>query len=72
MSAAYSPVPELNLLKELEDRVGGENISTGFDLREFGATTGIDTWSQDPEFLDKSFEKDFMREIKRLHDETAE
>ncbi|MDX3230841.1 hypothetical protein [Streptomyces sp. ME19-01-6] len=52
MSDAYSPVPELSLLKELEDRIGGENISTGFDLTEFGATTGIHTWSDDPEFLD--------------------
>ncbi|MCP2169716.1 hypothetical protein [Goodfellowiella coeruleoviolacea] len=52
MTDTYSPVPELNLLKELQDRIGGENISTGFDLAEFGATTGIDTWSKDPEFLD--------------------
>ncbi|MFD8542602.1 hypothetical protein [Streptomyces sp. NPDC059649] len=51
MSDVYSPVPELNLLKELEDRIGGENISTGFDLTEFGSTAGIDTWSKDPEFL---------------------
>ncbi|WP_158850926.1 hypothetical protein [Saccharothrix deserti] len=52
MSDTYSPVPELNLLKQLEDRIGGENISTGFDLAEFGRTVGIDTWSKDPEFLD--------------------
>lgn len=52
MSDAYSPVPELNLLKQLEGRIGGGNISVGFHLGEFGRTVGIDTWSKDPAFLD--------------------
>ncbi|MFC8943270.1 hypothetical protein ACFT1B_34865, partial [Streptomyces griseoincarnatus] len=52
MGDPYSPIPELNLLKELEDRISGGNISRGFFLTEFGHASGIDTWSEDPEFLD--------------------
>ncbi|GAA2091863.1 hypothetical protein [Actinomadura alba] len=47
-----APVPELNLLKELQERIAGGNISRGFHLTDFGDTCGIDTWSEDPEFLD--------------------
>lgn len=51
MSEAYSPVPELNLLKELEDRIAP--ISDGFELREYGADAGLHTWSGHPEFLSR-------------------
>lgn len=52
MSDTYSPVPELNLLKELEERIAGGNISRGFYLTDFGDRHGLDTWSEDPDFLD--------------------
>ncbi|WP_327328067.1 hypothetical protein OG735_40255 [Streptomyces sp. NBC_01210] len=52
MSDAYSPIPELNLLKELEERIGVDNISPGFYLTDFGDTASISTWSKDSEFLD--------------------
>ncbi|MFF3455318.1 hypothetical protein ACFYXH_13485 [Streptomyces sp. NPDC002730] len=52
MSDAYSPILELNLLKELEERIGVENISPGFYLTDFGDTADISTWSEDSEFLD--------------------
>ncbi|WP_258018022.1 hypothetical protein [Streptomyces noursei] len=52
LSDAHSPVPELNLLEELQRRVPA--FSLGLDyLGSFGDTSGIDTWSKDPEFLDR-------------------
>ncbi|GAA3442843.1 hypothetical protein [Planomonospora venezuelensis] len=36
MSEAYSPVPELNLLKELQDRLGGRPYAGGFELFDYG------------------------------------
>jgi len=32
MDTSYSPVPELNLLKELQDGLGFENYAGGFGL----------------------------------------
>ncbi|MDQ8704977.1 hypothetical protein RCO28_21135 [Streptomyces sp. LHD-70] len=49
---AYAPVPELNLLHAFSDPLAA-SFSQGFELDEFGATGGIDTWSSDPEFLDR-------------------
>lgn len=51
MSEAYSPIPELNLLKEFDDRIGPVYYSDGFELREYGADAGLHTWSEDPDFL---------------------
>src|SRR4051794_26699855 len=51
VSDVYSPVPELNLLMELQQRLGGEFISDGFELIEFGEPRH-DGWSDAPEFLD--------------------
>ena len=53
MSEAYSPVPELNLLKEFDDRIGPVFYSDGFELRAFGADAGLHTWSEHPEFLSR-------------------
>ncbi|GAA4673289.1 hypothetical protein [Phytohabitans rumicis] len=48
----YAPVPELNLLMELQDRLGFESYADGFGLTEFGDTSGIEAgWSKDPEFV---------------------
>lgn len=52
LSDVYSPIPELNLLKEFEDRIGRVWYSAGFELREYGVNAGLHTWSEDPEFLD--------------------
>ncbi|MEU6040456.1 hypothetical protein ABZ801_34120 [Actinomadura sp. NPDC047616] len=51
MNVAYSPVPELNLLMELQQRLDGEFISDGFELIEFGEPRH-DGWSDAPEFLE--------------------
>ena len=53
MSEAYSPIPELNLLKEFDDRIGPVYYSEGFELREYGADAGLHTWSEHPEFLSR-------------------
>jgi hypothetical protein len=51
-TAAYSPVPELNLLMELQDQLGFENYADGFGLTDFGDTSALESgWSKDPEFL---------------------
>jgi hypothetical protein len=46
----YSPVAELNLLNDFQDRVGYENFAQGFGLTEYGDTSGLAAWSEDPEF----------------------
>ncbi|WP_329559444.1 hypothetical protein OG711_14650 [Streptomyces uncialis] len=53
MSEAYSPIPELNLLKDFEGRIGRVYYSDGFELREYGADSGLDTWSEHPDFLSR-------------------
>lgn len=53
MSEAYSPIPELNLLKELDDRIGPVYYSDGFELREYSADAGLHNFSGDPEFLSR-------------------
>ncbi|MER5896451.1 hypothetical protein [Streptomyces sp. NPDC001876] len=53
MSEAYSPVPELNLLKEFENRIGPVYYSEGFELRGYGSDAGLHTWSEHPEFLSR-------------------
>lgn len=53
MSKAYSPIPELNLLKGFECRIGPVYYSDGFELREYGADAGLHTWSEHPEFLSR-------------------
>ncbi|MFJ2582260.1 hypothetical protein [Kitasatospora aureofaciens] len=50
MDGMYSPVTELNLLKDLQDRLGFENYADGFELFEYGDTTGLVAgWSKAPE-----------------------
>ncbi|BAL91274.1 hypothetical protein AMIS_60540 [Actinoplanes missouriensis 431] len=52
MSAAYSPVPELNLLKDFQDRYGYESYSQSFGLDDWNDTSGLEAgWSKDPGFL---------------------
>jgi hypothetical protein len=52
MNASYSPVPELNLLKELQDRLGFENYAEGFGLSDYDDDSGLAAgWSKDSEFL---------------------
>ncbi len=54
MNSAYSPVAELNLLKELQDRLGFENYAAGFGLTDFGDISGLVAgWSKDPKFTDR-------------------
>ncbi|MDI3403972.1 hypothetical protein [Streptomyces cavernicola] len=48
----YSPVPELNQLHEFSASLA-DYFSQGFELEKFGEASGIDTWSSDPEFLDR-------------------
>ncbi|MEX3105965.1 MULTISPECIES: hypothetical protein [unclassified Streptomyces] len=51
MNTTYSPVPELNLLKDFQDEVGYENFADGFGLTEYGDVSGLVAgWSDDPEF----------------------
>ncbi|WP_406258418.1 hypothetical protein OIA45_01705 [Streptomyces chartreusis] len=51
MPTEYSPVAELNLLKEFQDGVGYENYADGFGLSEYGDMSGLVAgWSDDPEF----------------------
>ncbi|MDX3227182.1 hypothetical protein [Streptomyces sp. ME19-01-6] len=35
MSNAYSPIPELNLLKEFEDEFGASGYADGFELLDY-------------------------------------
>ncbi|MFD5813196.1 hypothetical protein [Streptomyces sp. NPDC127038] len=51
MSEAYSPVPELNLLREFEDRLGPVFYSEGFELSAYDGDAGLHTWSEDPAFV---------------------
>jgi hypothetical protein len=53
MSEAHSPIPELNMLKEFDDRIGPVYYSDGFELREYGADVALHTWSEQPEFLSR-------------------
>jgi hypothetical protein len=54
MSTDYSPVPELNLLKEFQDRVGYEQYADGFGLDDWNDTSGLEAgWSKDPDFLSR-------------------
>ncbi|MFE1292414.1 hypothetical protein [Streptomyces sp. NPDC058751] len=53
MSESYSPVPELNLLKEFEDRLGPVLYSEGFELVEYDGDAGLRTWSEDPGFTSR-------------------
>ena len=50
MHITYSPIEELNLLKEFQDKVGYENFARGFGLTEYGDISGLPAWSEDPEF----------------------
>ncbi|WP_067841277.1 hypothetical protein [Nocardia lijiangensis] len=54
MNIQYSPVEELNLLKELQDGLGFESYADGFGLTDFGDISGLVAgWSKDPEFTDR-------------------
>lgn len=52
MSDAYSPVPELNSLKEFDERTGNEFYANGFELVEFGKPEPAAAYSDEQEFLD--------------------
>lgn len=52
MQKAYSPVHELNLLMEFQNRMGFENYSDGFGLTAYNDSSGLKAgWSKDPGFL---------------------
>jgi hypothetical protein len=52
VATTYSPVPELNLLKEFQDRAGFERYADGFGLTDYNDTSGLRAgWSKDPGFL---------------------
>ncbi|MEV6301366.1 hypothetical protein AB0M02_18295 [Actinoplanes sp. NPDC051861] len=54
MSTDFSPVPELNQLKEFQDRTGYEQYADGFGLDAWNDTSGLEAgWSKDPEFLSR-------------------
>lgn len=54
MAAPYSPVPELNLLKELQDRLAGGYIADGFELIDYGDDSGLRAGcSEEPAFLSR-------------------
>ncbi|MEU1737526.1 hypothetical protein [Streptosporangium sp. NPDC020145] len=49
MSDAYSPIPELNLLKEFQDRLEGRLYAGQFMLVDYGEIRGLD----DPELQER-------------------
>lgn len=49
----YSPIGVLNSLYELQTEVGSEEYAEGFELTDYGDTSGLETWSVDREFLNK-------------------
>ncbi|GAB7051634.1 hypothetical protein [Catenuloplanes indicus] len=52
MTSAYSPVPELNRLMDLQDEVGYGEYADGFSLDDWDDKSGLEAgWSKDPEFL---------------------
>ncbi|AJT70078.1 hypothetical protein T261_8485 [Streptomyces lydicus] len=53
MTDAYSPVPELNSLKEFDERTGNEFYANGFQLVEFGKPRPAAAYSGEQEFLDR-------------------
>ncbi|MER6306659.1 hypothetical protein [Streptomyces sp. NPDC001657] len=53
MSDLYSPIPELNLLKEFQDRLGGRFFSDGFELFDYDDDLDWFCGSADPEYLDR-------------------
>ncbi|MFD8383797.1 hypothetical protein ACFV2X_35685 [Streptomyces sp. NPDC059679] len=54
MSNAYSPIPELNLLKEFDDKFGAEGYADGFELRDYDDKKWLDGWLRDPENPDRA------------------
>ncbi|GAA4228804.1 hypothetical protein FHR32_008069 [Streptosporangium album] len=53
MSDAYSPIPELNLLKELQDRLAGQYFAPGFELFDYDDDLDWFCGRADPEYLDR-------------------
>ncbi|WP_405675688.1 hypothetical protein OG292_09690 [Streptomyces sp. NBC_01511] len=53
MSDVYSPIPELNSLRELEDRLAGQFFAPGFEL--FDYDDGLDWFCgrAEPEYLER-------------------
>lgn len=51
MPDTFSPIPELNQLKEFEERHGA--FAEGFQLYLYGDESGMDTYSTDPEFASR-------------------
>ncbi len=46
----YSPVPELNLLRELEERADGDFVADGFETLDYGDPEQLTGWPEDPAF----------------------
>lgn len=53
MSDAYSPIPELNLLKELQERLAGQYFAAGFGLLDYDDDLDWFCGMADPEYLDR-------------------
>jgi hypothetical protein len=52
MESAYSPIPELNLLKTFQNRTGFEEYAAGFGLSDYDDKSPLEAaWSKEPEFL---------------------
>ncbi|ADI07116.1 hypothetical protein SBI_03995 [Streptomyces bingchenggensis BCW-1] len=49
MSNAYSPIPELNLLKEFDDKFGAEGYADGFELLDYDDKKKVKGWLGGPE-----------------------
>ncbi len=49
----YSPIGVLNSLYELQTDVGSDAYADGFELTDYGDTSGLEAWSVDPEFLNR-------------------
>jgi hypothetical protein len=52
VSDAYSPVPELNRLKEFDERIGNHYYANGFELLEFDKLDAAGGYSDEQEFVD--------------------
>ncbi len=48
--AHYSPVPELNLLKELEEQAAGDFVADGFETLGYDDPELLSGWPEDPAF----------------------
>jgi hypothetical protein len=53
VTAPSTPFPELDLLREFDQRLGPVFHSDGFELIDFGDVSYVDSWSAKPAFLER-------------------